>query len=185
MTEKDIRTIKDKLTEKEKLDNLDIKDLDIENIIPQSFNGTIVAIVDDKHTIQLPLGMDGPKFKTFRKSNGGVFNRDVLAWKRGKEHGKYVFIEGHGERKIVRLIEDDEMLLFQTLKLIKGIVKDKPYMLLRNLQPGDKLTSDGGYIEKENSEHEIEVPEMIVTPQVKVEDDGPDVSTTSVSLFDE
>ena len=125
------------MTEKEKLDNLDIKDLDIKDLIPQSFNGTIVTVMNDKHTIQLPDGMDGPKFKTFRKSNGGVFNRDVLAWKRGKEHGKYVSIEGHGERKIVRLIEDDEMLLFQTLKLIKGIVKDKPYMLVRNLEPGD------------------------------------------------
>lgn len=173
------------MTEKEKLDNLDIKDLDIKDIIPQSFNGTIVTVMNDKHTLQLPIGMDGPKFKTFRKSNGGVFNRDVLAWKRGKEHGKYVFIEGNGERKIVRIIEDDEMLFFQSLKLIKGIVKDKPYMLLRNLKPGDKLTSTGEYIVKENSEHEIEVPEMIVTPQVKVEDDDHDVPTTSVSLFDE
>jgi len=173
------------LTEKENLENLNIKDLDIADLIPQAFNGTVVSVLDDKHVIYLPDGMDGAKFKTFRKSNGGVFNRDVLAWRRGKEHGKYLLIEGNGERKIVRLIEDEEMLLFQTFKLIKGIVKDIRYMLLRNLAPGDKLTSTGRYIVKENSEHEIEVPEMIVTPQVKVEDDGPDVATTSVSLFDE
>jgi len=185
LTEKDIQTIKEKLTEKEKLDNLDIKDLDMKDLVPQSFNGTVVFVLDDKHVIFLPVGMDGPKFKTFRKSNGGVFNRDVLAWKRGKEHGKYLLIEGHGERKIVRLIEDEELLLFKTLKLIKGIVKDKPYMLVRNLEFGGKLTSDGRYIEKENSEHDDDVPEMVVTPQVKVVEEDHDVATTSVSLFDE
>jgi len=130
--------------------------------------------------------MDGPKFKTFRKSNGGVFNRDVLAYKRGKEYGKYVLIEGNRERKIVRLIEDEELLLFQTLRLVKGIVKDKPYMLLRKLGEKEKLTSSGRYIEKENSEHDIEVEPMVITPQVIAGDDEDiDITTTSVSLFDE
>jgi len=187
LTEKEIRILKDNLTGKaEALENLNVKDLNMSEIIPQSFNGTIVTILDGKHTLILPDGMDMGKFKTFRKSKGGFFSQDVLSFNRGKEHGKYVLIEGSGERKIVRLIEDEEILLFQTLHLIKGIIKDKPYMTVRNLAPNEKLTSAVRYIEKENSEHEIGVEEMAIAPQVKVEaDDDHDVTTTSVSLFDE
>lgn len=173
------------MTEKENLENLNIKDLEIKDLIPQSFNGTVVSVVNGLQTLYLPIGMDGPKFKTFRKSRGGIFSKDVLEYNRGKECGKYVLIEGNGERKVVRIIEDEEMLLFQSLRLIKGIVKDKPYMLLRNLAQNEKLTSAGRYIDKENSDYEIEVEEMIVTPQVKAVEEDHDATTTSISLFDE
>lgn len=185
LTEKEIKTLKDKLTDKEEFDNLNIKDLDIKDLIPQSINAVIVNKLNDKHCLILPDNMDGGKFKTWRKSRGGMFNKDVLNYLRRNEHGKYILIEGNGERKIVRLIEDDELLLFQTLRLIKGIVKDKPYMLLRNLNPGEKLTCDGRYIEKD-SEHKEEIGSMNIVPQVKVEDDDDhDPITSSVSLFDE
>jgi hypothetical protein len=178
--------LKDKLASKEETpENLSIKDLDMSEIIPQSFNGTLVSIIDDKHTLILPVGMDQGKFKTFRKSNGGVFNKDVLAFKRNKEHGKYVLIEGNRERKIVRLIEDTDLLLFQSLRLIKGIIKDKPYMLIRNLGPKDILTSNGRYIEKENSEHEEEIEVMAVQPLVKPAEEDHESIGSSVSLFDE
>lgn len=180
----EIKTIKDKLTEKENLKNLDIKDLDIKDLLPQTFNGTSITIMDGRHTLFVANTMDGAKFKTFKKTIGGIFNQDVLSYSRKKESGKYVLIEGNGARKIVRLIEDEELLLFKTLRLIKGIVKDKPYMLLRSLGPKDRLNGGGKYIEKENSEIEIEPEEMIIAPHPKIEEEDHDSKSSSVSLFD-
>ena len=184
LTEKDIQNLKDKLSEKYDLSNLTIKDLNVGELIPQSFNGTIISELNGRHCLNLPDGMDQPKFKTFFKSPGGMFARDSLAYMRGKEHGKYLLIEGKGERKIVRLIEDEELLLFQTLKLIKGIVKDKPFMLLRNLLPEEKLSNSERYI-KENSEHEEPEEVMAVQPQTAKPEDDHETNATSVSLFDE
>jgi hypothetical protein len=186
LTKNDIKKIKDKLTKDEKLENLNIKDLEIKDIIPQSFNGTIITIMDGLHLLWLGEKMDEPKYRTFlRKSKGGIFNKDVLAYRRGNPHGDYVLIEGNGERKIVRLIEDEEILSFKSVHLIHGIIKDKPYMLLRNLESKDKLIFVGRYIEKENSEHGSKVEEMIEAPQVKAEGKGHNSITSSVSLFDE
>jgi hypothetical protein len=186
MSEKEIQKLKDKLFEKEvNLDDLKIKDLTIEEMFPQTYNGVIISKLDGYHTLHLPYGMDSGKFKTFQKSGGGVFSNDSLNYTRGKEHGNYVLIEGKGERKIVRLIEDEELTLFQSLRLIKGIIKDKPYMLLRNLTPDEKINNIVRYIEKENSEHE-EVEEVMAIPtQVIVEDDDHETNATSVSLFED
>jgi len=185
LTEKEIKTIKDKLSEKENI-NLEVKDLNINELIPQVFNDTKVTIYDDHHTLILAYGMSGDKFKTFQKSRGGIFNRDVLAYYRGLEHGKYLLIEGRGGIKtIIRLIDDDELLLFQTLKLIHGIIKDKPFMELRTLQEGEKLTQTTRYIKETNNMHEeiLEV-EYVVPHNIKAKEEQDPIST-SVSLFDE
>jgi len=186
MTEKEIQKLKDKLTEKEvDLNDLKIKDLKIKDLLPQIYNDTVVAILDGYHTLVLPVGMDSGKFKTFRKSAGGIFSKDVLQFSRSQEHGNYLLIEGKGEKKVVRLIEDDEVTLFQSLRLIKGIVKDKPYMLLRHLGPDEKINYIGRYIEKENSEHE-EVEEVMAIPvQMTADEDDHETNVTNVSLFDE
>jgi hypothetical protein len=186
LTEKEIKSLKKKLTDKETdVDAINVKDLKLSEIIPQSYNGTIITIMDGYHTLYLPDGMEKGKFKTFRKSVGGIFSEDVLNYSRGKEHGNYVLIEKKGERKIVRLIEDEELTTFKHLRLIKGILKDKPYMVLRSLGENDKLTSNERYI-KENSEN-LETEEvMVVNPQViATDDDDHETNGTSVSLFDE
>ena len=109
-----------------------------------------------------------------------------MAYHKGREHGKYLLIEGNGERKIVRLIDDEEILLFQTLRLINGIVKDKPYMLLKKIESGEKLTGNEGYIKK-NSEYEsIKNEEVInINPVAIVIEDDHDYNTSSISLFDD
>jgi len=185
LTQNEIKNLKDKLTKKEDLSNLKIKDLNMQDIIPQNIKDVIICVQDDMHTLVLPDGMDKHKFKTWRKGNGGVFNRDVLAFLREKDHGKYVLVEGEGERKIIRIIENDELHLFKALKLVNGIIKDKPFMLLKNLNENEKLSSTRRYI-KENSEHEEEVETMIIDQQLPVgmEEDHDSV-TSSVSLFDE
>lgn len=185
LTEKEIRNLKDKLQEKEDLSNLKIKDLKMSEIIPQGFKNCVINLDDNgKHMLYATEELTGDKFKTFRKSNGGVFNKDVINFTRDKENGKYVLIEGKGERKIVRLIEDNEILLFQTLKLINGIIKDKPYMILRKLQERENLTNTVKYIEKTSGHDEVEEV-MNTVPLVIEEEEDHETNTTSVSLFDE
>jgi hypothetical protein len=186
LTEKEIKSLKDKLTEKsENLDDLKIKDLKMNDLIPQVYNNVVITIMDGYSTLDLPYGMDRGKFKTFQKSAGGAFHRDVLNFSRGKKHGKYLLVEGKNERKIVRLIEDEELTAFKSLRLVKGILKDKPYMVLKNLMPDEKLTGVGRYI-KENSEHdEVEETININIPVINSEDDDFESHTSSVSLFDE
>ena len=183
LSDADIKKIKDKLSEKE-IANLKITDLNIPDIIPQVFNGTLVDIQNGHHVLYLADRIDGSKYKTFRKTNGGVFSRDVLAFKRNLDHGNYVLIEGKGERKIVRLIEDDELFLFQTFKLVNGIIKDKAFMTVRELQPDEKLAYNGGYIEKNSGRHEPEEV-MLVDPLVIDVEDDHETNVSSVSLFDE
>lgn len=188
LTTKGIQSLKEKLVKdhkNEEIDNLSIKDLKMDELIPQEYNGVIITIMDGYQTLDLPVSMEKNKFKTWRKSAGGVFSRDVLNYSRNKEHGKYVLLEGNGEKKIVRLIEDEELFMFKHLKLIKGIIKDKPYMLLKNVDNNDKLTSNGRYI-KENSEHEKVEETIAIGPQVTASDtDDFESHTSSVSLFDE
>ena len=184
LTEKDIKKIKAKLAENEESE-LKIKDLKMGQIIPQAFENAVITMYDNRHQIVLGDTMNGDKFKTFRKSKGGMFTKDSLLYSRGHDHGKYLLIEGNGERKIVRLIEDEELLLFQTLRLIHGIVKDKPYMLLKKLEKGEKLSSSEIYIKK-NSEQEDVAEEVInIGPVAIPAEDDHDSITSSVSLFDE
>lgn len=185
LSEKEIKNLKEKLNEKEDLVDLKIKDIKINELIPQSFNGTIVSVIDHRHALYLQDGMDGAKFKTFRKSSGGIFSKDVLNYTRNKKHGKYVLIEGNGERKIVRLIKDEEILLFQTRRLINGIVKDTPYMILKKLKENEKYVSTSRYIKEKDRENEtVEEEVIIIIPSPKIEDDH-ETNTTSISLFDE
>jgi len=184
LTAKDIKNLKTKLSEKEDLSELKIKDLDMSDLLPQSLNGVIILEHEGRHCLDMPFMMDGAKFKTWRKSKGGLFNLDAIKYLRGHEYGKYLLIEGSGKRKIVRLIEDEELLMFKTLKLLNGMVKDKPFMLVKNLAPGEKLTTSERYIKK-NSEHEEVEDEMKIQPTVIKPEADHESNTTSVSLFDE
>lgn len=186
LSEKEIQTYKKKIAKKQNdPDNLEIKDLKINEIIPQVYNNVIITIFEGYHTLFLPDGMDKHKFKTFKKSPGGIFSKDVLNFSRGKKQGQYLLLSVEGQRKIIRLVENDEISMFKHLKLIKGILKDTPYMILRELEENDNLTNSLRYI-KENSEHE-EIDEVIsITPQISSSvDDDCDSPISSVSLFDE
>jgi len=165
--------------------NLKIKDLSINQIIPNTINDIAITIESNCHTLYLPDNFNGDRFRTFKRSRGGMFSKDVLNFSRGFKHGKYLLILNDTEKMIVRLIEDEELLMFQNLKLIDGILKDKSYMLLKTLQRGDKLTSTKRYIVKINSDDDAEVEVMNVNLPVpsKVEDDQ-DYTTRSISLFD-
>lgn len=180
---KEIKILKDKLEEKEDLDNLSIKDLKIKDIIPQNIKNVIILELDGRHTIVLPENMEKNKFKTWRKSKGGIFNTDVLNYLRDKKHGQYVLIGDKTNKHIVRLIEDDELHLFQALKLVNGVIKDKAYMLLRTLGDKERLTNTKTLIiNPEFEEEEVETMTIDQAATIKPEDDHEPV-TSSVSLF--
>lgn len=187
LSDNEIKKLKEKLSAEKEMDlrNLIIKDLKMEEMLPQYVNG--VAIVIDGqgyHNMVLPVGMDKAKFKTFRKSPGGIFAKDSLRYSKKKEYGKYLLIEGNGERKLIRLIEDGELTVFKSLRLIHGMIKDRPFMLLKNLGDNEKITGTYEYI-NENSDHEEVEDEIIIeTPNNGLEDDY-ETNTYSVSLFDD
>ena len=190
LTVEDIQKLKEKLNIKDIHKNeeaeIKIKDISIGDLLPQCFDEVDVLIKEGEHILKFSDTFTGDKYRTFRKNKGGIFTKDSLDYHRGNEHGKYLLIEGNGERKIVRLIDDKELLLFQTLRLINGIIKDKPYMLLKKLGKGEKITGKLEYIKK-NSEYEVIIDEevMNINPvAIDIEDD-PDFITSSISLFDD
>ena len=185
LSDNDIKKLKTSLDDLHELKTIGIKDLDLGSLVPQAFEYVVVGHKDEKHTLFLDSHVTGEDLKKFRKTRGGVFNRDYLSYLRGKPHGKYVLItehSDHDEKMIVRLIEDEELHIFEDYKLVDGIIKDKPYMVLKILENGKKLTSYE-YIEKENRFHEDadNITEIDEELEETSEDDGP----SSVSLFDE
>lgn len=127
-----------------------IKDIDVGDLIPNVYDDVIINIKHGKHVLDIPSEMGGISFNNWVKTRGGMFNKDVLRWKRKKPHAKYVLIEGAGLVSIVRLIDEEELLLFETLKLVDGKLKDKPYMLFKTVSIGSKLTTTERYIKEKN-----------------------------------
>ena len=119
----------------------DIKDLT--TLVPNVFENVIIYIRDGKHVLDLPTNMIGDMFRKWKKTRGGIFSRDLLRFLRGKDNaGKYVLIEKDGYRTVARLIEEEEeLLMFKSLKLVDGNLKDVPYMILRTVPMGEKLTN--------------------------------------------
>jgi len=156
--------------------------LDIKDIVPQVMSNIIIRVIDGYQTLLLPDNMTGDKYKTFKKSRGGVFARDVLAFSRGKEHGKYFLLKSPSERFIGRIVNEDELLMFQALKLIDGKLVDANYMKLRDLGEDEKLTNSVRYIK--NNDQEDEIMELIITEEVELAEDSVE-EPTSISLFDE
>lgn len=181
----DIAKIKQKLNESEDK-SLSVRDLVISDIVPQSCKYGVIQILDGRHVLFLNETVNKDKYKSFNKSAMGRFNSDVVKFTNKKNPGKYLLIEGKGERKIVRLIEDEDLLLYQTLKLIDGIIKDKPYMILRNLEEGEKLTSSKRYVKEINNENADDLLFMNINPVSPTEEDDIHESiSSSISLFDE
>ena len=118
-----------------------VTDLTIKQIVPNVIDNVAVCMENGEQFISPPVLMDGFKYKAWRHRKGGIFSKDVNKFCKNKSHGKYILIEDVDSKMIVRLIEDDEIVLFESYKLIDGYIKDKPYMILRKLKPEDSLTS--------------------------------------------
>jgi hypothetical protein len=169
----------------EELNDYTIKDLTIDEIVPNVIDDFIVTIFEDHHTIFLPSTTTGIQFKVWNRGRGGVFSKDVLKHTQKKKTGQYIIIKGNEVRCIARLITEEEQSLFGSLKLIDGKIKDIPYMILKNLKEDEKLISTRKY--KEYIEKDIINEEVMIKPSSTkiMPDDDYDHHTGSISLFTE
>ena len=108
--------------------NINVRDLLIDELIPNAFENCVVTIFEGHHTLDMPTTMTGMVFSNWMKTKAGVFSKDVFRYTNNKPCGKYVLYEGHGRKFVARIINDDELLLFESLKLVHGHFKDVPYI---------------------------------------------------------
>ena len=170
------------------LENVTVKDLSILDIMPLDINGVTIEIRDDRRHLVLPIGMSGDNFRTWKKKRGGVFLHDLRSFRMGENSGKYVIIEGVGiegdhYKKIVRLIELDEMDEFESAKLVQGYLGDKFYMELCDLSENGMGTHR--YIEEIEELEDEEDPDYValpVVPSAPLEDE--ENSEHNIPLFE-
>lgn len=178
---KEIKAVdRNKLLKNIEESNLKIRDIELKELIPNSIDGVVVNIVDGRHTIFLPNEFGKEKFRKWMNGRGGVFSKDIHTNNINNTDPRYVLLIDEDETFISRLIKDEELEAFSVLKLIDGKIKDKPFMILRKIQNGEKLTSTRRYI-KENEEMDSN-PEVINTTNIPQEDEA---NYSTHSLFGE
>jgi len=173
----DLKKLLDAIEEK----NLSIKDLQISDIVPNVIDNVVITVKEQRCEKHLPSNMSGEKFGFWKKGRGGVFYKDVIKFLMGKECGKYVLLEGEGEKSISRLIEDDEIEVFALLKLIDGKIKDKPYMVLRNINEGESLIKTERNIEQIIEEES----RIIITTNISSNNHGDSDNLKGIPLFED
>jgi len=162
-----------------------VTDLTMDQLIPNTFDNYGVGIIDDHHTILMPMNITGTQFRAWKKSKGGIFSKDVLKYSLGKDCGKYVHIQSKELTCIARLIDDEEELTFRTLKLIDGKIKDVPYMILRKIKNEQKFINSQRYIDENNDISEDEEMYISSISTKLSQDDDFDHPSRSISLFSE
>ena len=163
--------------------NYTIKDLNMKDIIPNTFDSFIVTIFEGHHTIVLPSHITGVQFKMWSRGRGGIFSKDVLDYSLNKQPAKYLLFKDDKTTLIIRLIEEKELTTFEALNLVDGQIKDSKYMILRTLKDGDKLTDARGYTNENEMIYEENV--SIMRAVKTMHNDEVDYHANSISLFTE
>jgi len=160
-----------------------VTDIKFDKLIPNVIDNFLITIFEDHHTILFPINATGTQFRAWNKGKGGVFSKDVLKYSLNLPHGKYVLIKSKALKCIARVISEEEELQFKTMKLVDGQIKDRPYMILKKLENGEKLSSTQRYINEKDIEHEENV--YIPASNKAAQDDDVDHHVGSISLFTE
>lgn len=164
--------------------DLKIRDLNLKEIIPNNIDNVIVNIIEGRHILFLPNDMIKEKYKKWINGKGGVFSKDVHQYNIGNLKSKYILIKNDKESLICRLINDDELETFNSLKIIDGIIKDKPFTLIKKVNNDEKLSQTKRYINETNENSFMEEDHKTITPQyMSSQEDGANYS--SHSLFNE
>lgn len=164
-------------------DDVIVKELTIDQIVPNIIDNLLIAIIDGHHTLVLPSNVSGDIFAIWKKNKGGIFSKDVLRYSLNLEHGKYIHIKNHELNCIARIIADDEIDYFEPAKLIDGKIQDTHYMILKMLNNGQKLSG----ITKNISEKDIVLDEdetININTHNNTLDDETNYHTGSISLLD-
>lgn len=163
--------------------NYNVKDLTIDQIVPNIIDNFIITIFEDHHTIVLPHLITGVEFKAWSRGKGGIFSKDVLKYSLNKKSAQYVSIKGENMHCIARLIEEEEKELFETLNLIDGKINDVSYMILKNISEDEKLTSTKNNLNENNLDIiDTDMAISLNVPKLSQEDDI-DYKIGSISLF--
>lgn len=160
-------------------ESFNVTDLSIEQLIPNTFENCIVTVFEGHHTLDMPITMTGMVFNNWLKTKAGIFSKDVHRFTNNKPHGKYVLYEGLANKFIARIINEDELLMFETLKLVDGHLKDVPYMILKHIKDDESFTCVKRYIEVPD-----ELQEDVVTHNIEEEEEDV-IPYNSISLFSE
>lgn len=173
--------------------NYTVRDLKIEEIVPNVIDDFLVTIIDNHHTLILPSTITGLQLRSWENGRGGIFSKDVLqyALNKYKENyerttplAQYVHIKGDAINAIVRLISEEELFSFSTLKLVDGKIKDISYMILRYVKDDDVLTSNKKLIGDKDIYTEPEIITITSSTTSNPEEDV-DYHGGSISLFNE
>jgi len=171
--------IKDNKSQEVDDNNLSIKDLNINEIVPNVVENVIIHVFDNRCQLNLPSNMTGFDFKKWKNGRGGIFSKDLNDFLFGKNDNQYVLLKSEKERKIIRLINDNENKIFEQLNLIDGKIKDKNYMVIRTLYNEEPLTKNNRYIEQNTEETNI----PIINISLNSNEDSENRDKDSISLF--
>jgi hypothetical protein len=164
-----------------------VKDIHIKDLVPNTIDGVVIQVIDNRRQISLPLTMNGEKFVTWKKKRGGIFYKDLFNWIKGEPYGKYIKASGEDVLLILRIIDDEDLELFQLKKLVHGKIKDQNVMILRNLSENDILEEEPEYIKESGldntKETENDDPMISEIVNIPLEDEEAN-SGRSISLFD-
>lgn len=144
-----------------------VTDLRIEDIVPNAIDNIVVSIVDGQQNIFLPPTVTKDSYKFWKKNRGGVFAKDVRLHTFGKQCGSYLAIKFEDKSYIIRLISDDELYNFQIYDLVDGVIKDKPFMVLKQLIKSDEYRSSRIDID-DNYEHEHIITDKVVLTEEEI-----------------
>jgi hypothetical protein len=167
------------------LENIEqVKDVNIGDLLPNCIDGVTIEVQNNQRQIYLPITMTGERFHAWKKRRGGVFYKDVFLWLSGSPYGKYVEAIGENVHLILRIIDEEDLEVFQIKKLANGKVKDQNVMILKNLLEEDGLEDPEYVRELDLGDSETEEnPEIDELTNIPLEDDEAN-SSRSVSLFD-
>jgi hypothetical protein len=169
----------------EEVNTDEIQDVRIDRIFPNVIDDVLVTIVDGHHTLFLPINFNGIQFRNWKKGRGGMFSKDVLNYSLNKSCAKYILLHTANLTCIARLIDEDEEELFRSLKLIEGQIKDKFYMILKNIENKSKLTSTFININEREPLIQLDTISFYPNNTPKAPDEDFDHHTGSISLFTE
>jgi hypothetical protein len=183
-TKKKVKMAKSKKETEAKVEpKMTIKELSLEDILPNSIDGVDIYNDEGKAGIYLQPLFDKDKLKRWLKGRGGIILKDLKANLKDGREQKYALVTRDLERFIVRFIARGEHGHFNSLKLINGKIKDASYMIIKNLGEDEKIKSYGTrYIEESNI---IETDKIIVTNKAADDSEDFDAVTRSVSLFED
>ena len=121
------------------------------DLIPFVANNVVIHERNGEHVLDIPADMDGLKFRNWLKKPGGIFSRDFLSWIREKSEAKYFMLRSENMQSVIRLIDKEEVIHFNSLNLLHGKIKDSYYMHLKTVGIDQNIRGNERYIDESSS----------------------------------